>query len=175
MIPPTIQTQTDFDYYSSPFCNFEVITFNYKGDCQYYNTDDLKELTSGILPVVVYPSISPYDKNNSWPSFMFTLNGTGEKPDIDPNKPFNDGEVPDGWMSMSDLINDILQNYNYKHYGSGTLLPQSEYMKDSIKATSKTVSLFCSLYHAFIPKEYLVKIHINDDLDFYIIDVQNGL
>ena len=174
--PPTIQIQTDIDYNSDQFNKFEFITFNYKGDVQYYNTDSLRSLTSGILPVIVYPSIPPYSSTNQWPLFCFTPNGTGTQPsDLNPNKPYNGNKIPEGWTSFSHLINSGLSTFNYNKYGLGCLLPQSNYLQNSIKHhENKTVSLFCAFYHTQIPSSYKLKLPITDDLTFYLLDVQNG-
>ena len=61
-IPPTIQIETDIDL--NLWNSFEFLTFNYKGDAQYYTNYQLRQLTSGILPVVVFPSVAPFDQNN---------------------------------------------------------------------------------------------------------------
>ncbi len=174
--PPTIQIETDLDYNSEQFCQFEFITFNYKGDAQYYNTESLRQLTSGILPVVVYPSVNPYQTSNSWPLFCFTNKGTGLEPtDIDPNKPYNNEEAPEGWSSLSALLNSQLEKYNYNNFGIGSLLPQSDYIRSSMKHHGrKTVSLFCALYHNQIPENYKFKFVVNSDLTFYLLNVQNG-
>ncbi len=175
-IPPTIQIQTDLDYNSPTFSEFEFITFNYKGDAQYYNTENLRGLSSGILPVIVYPSISPLDKKNNWPLFCFTSQGNGNIPsDINPNLPYNDGKCPSGWDNFSAQVNQVLATFNYQGYGEGSLLPQSSYLQNSISHhPGKTVSLFCALYHTEKPDNYLLKLDLNQDLSFYVLDVQNG-
>ena len=174
--PPTIQIETDLDYNSGEFSRFEFITFNYKGDAQYYNTESLRNLTSGILPVVVYPSISPFSQANVWPSVCFCNKGTGNQPqDIDPTKPYNANKVPQGWISLSNIINNELAKFDYNHYGPGSLLPQSNYILDSMKHHGrKTVSLFCALYHSEVPSSYKLKLEVSDNLTFYVLDVQNG-
>jgi hypothetical protein len=172
-IPPTIQTQTDIDYNS--WSQFEFLTFNYKGDAQYYSTEDLRGLTSGILPVVVYPSISPYDKKNQWTPFFITEKGTGQMPDIDPTKPYNGGECPKNWIDFSSIINNSLENFDYHKHGNGSLLPQSKYIQNSIKnQPGKTVSLFCALYNSEKPDRYITEIVISNNLKFYVLNVQNG-
>ena len=175
-IPPTIQIQTDLNYYSHLFSNFEFITFNYKGDVQYYNTNSLKLLTSGILPVVVYPSVSPLDQQNKWPLFCLTTNGVGTlSMDINPNIPDNGGKCPNDWIDLSSIINNTLSKYNYEDYGDGSLLPRSDYITSSvIHHPRKTVSLFCALYHKIRPIEYILKIDVTDELSFYIIAIENG-
>ena len=175
-IPPTIQIQTDLDYNSELFNNFEFITFNYKGDVQYYNTASLKLLTSGILPLVVYPSVSPLDQHNKWPLFCLTTNGIGTIPrDINPNLPDNGSRCPNNWIDLSDIINNTLSKYNYLDYGDGSMLPHSDYMTSSvIHHPRKTVSLSCALYHQMSPVEYILKIDVDDNLSFYIIEIQNG-
>ena len=174
-IPPTIQIETDIDY--NIWGNaFEFLTYNYKGDAQYYNTQALRELTSGILPVVVYPSNPPFDTVNSWTNCSICLNGKGSQPsDIDPNKPYNGGNTPEGWISLSQVINQGLDKFNYESHGDGSLLPQSNYLQQSItNHPGKTVSLFCGLYHNRVPDTYLTKINVNNDLSFYVLNVQNG-
>jgi hypothetical protein len=171
-IPPTIQTQTNIDFNLNP--GFEFLTFNYKGDGQYYSNYDLRQLTSGILPVVVYPSISPYDTENIWTPFFITMQGNGTMPSIDPNKPYNDNVCPKGWTDLSEIINNGLTNFVYQNEKGG-LLPQSNYIKTSIQDhPSKTVSLFCALYSQETVDDYIFKIGINDNLTFYVLDVQNG-
>lgn len=175
-IPPTIQMETDLDYNSDAYNKFEFISFNYKGDVQYYNTEALRQLTSGILPVVVYPSISPYASKNSWPLFCYTTNGNGQKPsDLNPNIPYNGSQAPEGWTNISNLVNSTLANYNYENYGKGSLLPQSEYLQNSIiHHPSKTVSLFCAIYDKQTPNQYLVKVDLGQGLTFYVLEIQNG-
>lgn len=171
-IPPTIQIETDIDL--NVWDSFEFLTFNYKGDAQYYTNYDLRQLTSGILPVVVYPSISPFDQNNVWTPFFFTKNGTGEMPAINPNLPFNNYVCPDNWVDFSKIVNDNLKTFNYQNEVGG-LLPQSNYIKNSVgEHPGKTVSLFCALYQNQKPDEYICKIEINSELTFYVLNIQNG-
>ena len=176
-IPPTLQIQTDIDY-NEWGDEFEFITYNYKGDVQYYNTEALRELTSGILPVVVYPSIAPYDTDNQWTNCSLCLTGNGSvPPDIDPNKPYNGNNTPQGWFSLSEAVNKGLAHYDYQGHGKGSVLPQSQYIQDSIEShPHKTVSLFCALYHSQEPEDYLVKIPVGDqsELNFYVLNIQNG-
>ena len=172
-IPPTIQTETDIDYNS--WSQFEFLTFNYKGDAQYYSTEDLRGLTSGILPVIVYPSISPYNEKNEWTPFFVTEKGTGQIPSINPTKPYNGGECPEDWINLSSIVNKGLADYDYHTHGKGSLLPQSEYIKNSIKNhQGKTISLFCALYNNEKPDRYLTKIDISNNLTFYVLNIQNG-
>lgn len=172
-IPPTIQIETDIDY--NDWDAFEFLTFNYKGDVQYYSNEDLRNLTSGILPVVVYPSIDPYDTEDKWTPFFFTKKGTGEMPPIDPTKPYNDNICPEGWVDFSKLVNEALEEFDYKNHGKGSLLPQSDYIKKSIENhPEKTVSLFCALYTNEKPSNYILETNISDDLSFYVLNIQNG-
>ena len=171
-IPPTIQIQTDIDLNVN--YNFEFITFNYKGDVQYYTNEDLRQLTSGILPVVVYPSISPFDTQDVWTPFFYTYNGNGSMPNINPNKPFNDNICPENWENLSEIINNSLKEFYYKTEKGG-LLPQSKYIQNSIdEHPSKTVSLFCGLYSNSTVDNYIFKTKVNSNLTFYILDIQNG-
>lgn len=174
-IPPTLQIETDIDY-NTWGDQFEFIAYNYKGDLQYYNTTSLRQLSSGILPVVVYPSIGPFDQADKWPNCSFCLHGNGSQPtDIDPNQPYNGGATPGGWNSLSTIINQGLANYDYRGNGKGSLLPQSQYLQQSIiNHPGKTVSLFCGLYHEQSPEKYLTKIPVSNDLTFYILNIQNG-
>jgi hypothetical protein len=171
-LPPTIQTETNIDLNLNPGCEF--ITFNYKGDGKYYSNQDLRQLTSGILPVVVYPSISPFNTEDIWTPFFITMQGKGTMPSINPNKPYNDNICPKGWTNLSKIVNEALKNFIYKNEKGG-LLPQSNYIKQSIKAhPSKTVSLFCGLYTNSTVNDYIFKINIDSQLTFYVLDIQNG-
>ena len=174
-IPPTIQTETDIDY-NIWGDQFEFITYNYKGDVQYYNTESLRQLTSGILPVIAYPSLSQFDTQNSWTNCSICLSGNGTLPtDINPNQPYNDGKTPSGWISLSDPINIRLKEFNYNSHGEGCLLPHSLYIQESVSHhIGKTVSLFCGLYHQKEPSDYIVKIPVHNNITFYLLNIQNG-
>lgn len=163
-VPPTIQIETDIDY--NVWDNFEFVTFNYKGDMQYYNNYALRQLTSGILPIVVYPSISPYNEQNKWTPFYFNQNGNGTPPDINPNKPYNDGTVPKGWFNFSGEVNTYLENFVYNDEKGG-LMPLSDFIK-----SKNSLSLFCALYNSQQPTEFICKTSITDDLTFYVLDIQ---
>ena len=169
-IPSTLQIETDVDLNLNPM---EFIAYNYKGDCQYYSTSDLQALSSGILPIVVYPSVAPEDTSNLWPNFSYTFSGTEEKPnDIDPTKPWNGGNTPEGWTSFSGKVNDHLKLFT-KNGKKGALLPQSNYMKE-LRANnpSSTVSLYCGFYDQKVPEHYVTKCSISDSYTFYVLTVQ---
>ena len=165
-VPPTIQIQTDIDLNIEPL---EFLAFNYKGDAQYYDTSALTRLTSGILPVVVFPSISPQNDKNEWPPFFFTLHGSESAPSTDPTRPYNDGRTPKGWEPLFQYVNRGLSLVTFLGEKGG-LLPLSNFMRSS--SQEKTVSLFCGLYRNERPPKFIACFPVGESLTFYVITVQ---